>query len=71
MKHRVKSILFIGLALVVLFGMTGCPNNAGGGGGGNSGGGGTPAGSFEDTGDGFIKIIPTTTGIVGVDPDYT
>lgn len=30
------------LALVVLFGMTGCPNNAGGGGGGNSGGGGTP-----------------------------
>ena len=34
------------LALVALFGMTGCPNNAGGsgsgGGGGNSGGGGTP-----------------------------
>ena len=66
------------LALVALFGMTGCPNAAGGsgsgGGGGNSGGGGTPvppAGSFEDTGDGFIKIIPTTTGIVGVDPDYT
>ncbi|AAS11067.1 formylglycine-generating enzyme family protein [Treponema denticola] len=61
------------LALVALFGMTGCPNNAGGGGSGsgNSGGGGTPAGSFEDTGDGFIKIIPTTTGIVGVDPDYT
>jgi len=28
------------LALVALFGMTGCPNNAGGG--GNSGGGGTP-----------------------------
>lgn len=27
------------LALVALFGMTGCPNNAGGGGGGNSGGG--------------------------------
>nr|WP_239447149.1 formylglycine-generating enzyme family protein [Treponema sp. Marseille-Q4523] len=53
--------------------MTGCPNNAGGNGSGsgNSGGGGTPAGSFEDTGDGFIKIIPTTTGIVGVDPDYT
>ena len=44
MKHRVKSILFIGLALVALFGMTGCPNNAGGGGSGsgNSGGGGTP-----------------------------
>ena len=45
MKHRVKSILFIGLALVVLFGMTGCPNNAGGsgsGGGGGNSGGGTP-----------------------------
>ena len=28
-------------------------------------------GSFEDTGDGFAKIIPPTTGIVGVDPDYT
>ena len=28
-------------------------------------------GSFEDTGDGFVKIIPPTTGIVGVDPDYT
>ena len=39
MKHKLKTILFIGLALVALFGMTGCPNNAGGGGGGNSGGG--------------------------------
>ena len=38
MKHRVKSILFIGLALIALFGMTACPNNAGGGGSG----GGTP-----------------------------
>ncbi|MGI5085671.1 formylglycine-generating enzyme family protein [Treponema putidum] len=28
-------------------------------------------GSFEDTGDGFVKIIPPTTGIAGVDPDYT
>ena len=27
-------------------------------------------GSFEDTGDGFVKIIPPTTGIVGVDPEY-
>ena len=26
-------------------------------------------GSFEDTGDGFIKITPPTTGIAGVDPD--
>ncbi|MGI5057502.1 leucine-rich repeat protein [Treponema socranskii] len=50
MKHRVKSILFIGLALVALFGMTGCPNNAGGsgsgGGGGNSGGGNPPTPAY-------------------------
>ena len=32
MKHKLKTILFIGLALIALFGMTGCPNNAGGGG---------------------------------------
>ena len=30
MKHRVKTILFIGLALVALFVMTACQNNAGG-----------------------------------------
>ncbi|UTC91201.1 leucine-rich repeat domain-containing protein [Treponema denticola] len=34
MKHKVKTVLFIGLALVALFGMTACPNNAGGNGGG-------------------------------------
>ena len=28
MKQRVKTILFIGLALIALFGMTGCPNAA-------------------------------------------
>ena len=39
MKHKVKTVLLIGLALVALFGMTACPNNAGGSG---SGGGGTP-----------------------------
>jgi len=32
MKHKLKTVLFIGLALVALFGMTACPNNAGGGG---------------------------------------
>ena len=48
--------------------LTACPNSAGGSGSGSSGGG---VGSFEDTGDGFVKIIPPTTGIVGVDPDYT
>ena len=39
MKHKLKTVLLIGLALVALFGMTACPNNAGGSG---SGGGGTP-----------------------------
>ena len=28
-------------------------------------------GSFEDTGDGFIKITPPANGIAGVAPDYT
>ena len=32
MKHKLKTVLFIGLALVALFGMTACPNNAGGNG---------------------------------------
>ena len=52
------------LAVGLLF--TGCPNSAGG-----SGSATPPAGdvgSFEDTGDGFVKIIPPTTGIVGVAP---
>ena len=30
MKHKVKTVLFIGLALIALFGMIACPNNAGG-----------------------------------------
>ena len=51
-------------APIALFGMTGCPNNAGGG--------GSPpnVGSVEDTGDGFIKITPPANGIVGVAPNY-
>ena len=32
MKHKLKTILFIGLALIALLGMTACPNAAGGGG---------------------------------------
>ena len=60
--------LIIAAILALVF--TACPNNADGNTDGE-----TPAppdvGSFEDTGDGFIKIIPPTTGIVGVDPDYT
>ena len=60
------------LAAALLF--TGCNQPSGSSSGG---GGGTPptlhaggVGSFEDTGDSFVKIIPPTTGIVGVDPDY-
>ena len=34
MKHKLKTVLLIGLALVSLFGMTACSNNAGGSGGG-------------------------------------
>ena len=79
MKVKEKSGKLLGLgaaalllAALVLF--TGCPNSAGGSGSGSSGGvtPSTPAdvGSVEDTGDGFVKIIPPTTGIVGVAPDY-
>ena len=73
-KKRAAALITVAtLILALLF--TACPNAAGGsgsgGGGGNSGGGGTPAGSFEDTGDGFIKIIPPAAGIVGMDPAYT
>ncbi|UTD01601.1 SUMF1/EgtB/PvdO family nonheme iron enzyme [Treponema socranskii subsp. buccale] len=69
MKEKSGKLLGLGaaallLAALVLF--TACPNSAGGG------GPVTPdVGSVEDTGDGFVKIIPPTTGIVGVDPDYT
>ena len=60
------------LAAALLF--TGCNQPSGSSSGG--GGGGTPpappnAGSFEPAGDGFVKIIPPTTGIAGVAPDYT
>jgi len=60
------AVLIIAAILVMV--LTACPNSAS-----SSGGGGTPpnVGSVEDTGDGFVKIIPPTTGIVGVDPDYT
>ena len=65
------------LAAALLF--TGCNQpsgsssggNSGGGNSGNSGNSGGGVGSFEDTGDGFIKITPPAKGIVGVDPDYT
>ena len=58
------------LALIALFGMTTCSNAAQP----DAGTGGSAAppdvGSFEDTGDGFIKITPPVNGIVGTDPDY-
>ena len=62
------AVLIIAAILVMV--LTACPNSAGGSGSGSSGGGGTPpnVGSFEDTGDGFIKITPPAKGIVGVDP---
>ena len=75
MKEKSGKLLGLGVAVLLLAALvlfTGCPNNAGGSGSGSA----TPptppdVGSFEDTGDGFVKIIPTTTGIVGVAPDYT
>ena len=79
MKEKSGKLLGFGaaallLAALVLF--TGCNQPSGSSSGGNSGGGGNGAtspnvGSVEDTGDGFVKIIPPTTGILGVDPDYT
>ena len=64
------------LAAALLF--TGCNQPSGSsseGGNSGGGGGGTPptppdVGSFEPAG-GFVKIIPPTTGIIGVAPDYT
>ena len=71
-KGAAALIIATRLAAALLF--TGCNQPSGS----SSGGGGTPptppappnAGSFESAGD-FVKIIPPTTGIVGVDPDYT
>ena len=71
MKEKSGKLLGLGVAALLLAALvlfTGCPNSAGGSGSGSSGG---CVGSFEDTGDGFVKIIPPTTGIVGVNPDYT
>ena len=60
------------LLLTALLVCTGCPGTVGSSGSGN--GEITPpsgdVGSFEDTGDGFIKIIPSAAGIIGRDPAY-
>ena len=63
---KTKAAVLIIAAILVMV-LTACPNSAS-----SSGGGGTPpnVGSFEDTGDGFIKITPPANGIVGIDPDY-
>ena len=67
LKTKGAAALILAAILALVF--TGCPNSAGGSGSGSA----TPpdVGSFEDTGDGFIKITPPAKGIVGVDPNYT
>ena len=67
----VKGVAALITAAILALLFTGCPNNAGGSGSGSA----TPpaqpdVGSFEDTGDGFVKITPPANGITGVAPDY-
>ena len=67
-KKKGAAVLITAAILAVGLLFAGCPNSAGG-----SGSATPPAGdvgSFEDTGDGFIKITPPANGIVGVAPDY-
>ena len=65
LKTKGAAALIIAAILALVF--TACPNSAGGSGSGSSGGG---VGSFEDTGDGFVKISPPAAGITGMDPTY-
>ena len=69
----VKGVAALIIAAILAMALTACPNNAGGNTGGETPTPPAPpnAGSFEPAGDGFVKIIPPTTGIAGVDPDYT
>ena len=77
MKINKKSGVLLGLAAVLMLAamvvFTGCPGTVGSSGSGN--GEITPpsgdVGSFEDTGDNFIKISPPAAGITGKDPTYT
>ena len=72
-----KSGVLLGFSIVLLLAAllvcTGCPGTVGSSGSGN--GEITPpsgdVGSFEDTGDNFIKISPPAAGITGKDPTYT
>ena len=72
-KNRKTEVLgfSIVLLLAALLVCTGCPGTVGSSGSGN--GEITPpsgdVGSFEDTGDNFIKISPPAAGITGIDPD--
>ena len=67
LKRAAALIIAAILAAALLF--TGCNQPSGSSSGGNSGGGNS--GNSGNSGGGFIKIIPPTTGIEGVDPDYT
>ena len=75
MKINKKSGVLLGLAAVLMLAamvvFTGCPGTVGSSGSGN--GEITPSsgdvGSFEDTGDNFIKISPPAAGITGMDTD--
>ena len=74
MKGKNKKTKGLGFSIVLLAALlvcTGCPGTVGSSGSGN--GEITPpssnVGSFEDTGDGFIKITPPVVGITGMDPD--
>ena len=74
MKGKDRKTEVLGFSIVLLLAAllvcTGCPGTVGSSGSGN--GEITPpssnVGSFEDTGDGFIKITPPAVGITGMDP---
>ena len=75
MKGKDRKTEVLGFSIVLLLAAllvcTGCPGTVGSSGSGD--GEITPpssnVGSFEDTGDGFIKITPPAVGITGMDPD--
>ena len=77
MKGKDRKTEVLGFSIVLLLAAllvcTGCPGTVGSSGSGN--GEITPpsgdVGSFEDTGDNFIKISPPAAGITGKDPTYT
>ena len=66
-KHKAKAFLGAAFMLLIALIFTACPQKA------KPKAQEKPAdvGSFEDTGDGFIKINPPANGIAGVEPAYT